>query len=142
MEQRISLITLGVDDLDRARAFYLDGLGWRESSASTEGICFIPLGAVALALYSRTALAEDARVDPRGVGFSGITLAHNTRSRDEVDHVLKQAEAARGRIVKPAKEAFWGGYSGYFSDPDGHLWEVAWNPFFEIDAEGRMALPD
>lgn len=142
MEQRISLITLGVDDLDRARGFYLDGLGWRQSSASTDGISFIQLGGIALALYPRDKLAEDARVGEPGSGFSGVALAYNTRSRDEVDQTLHQAEAAGGRIVKPAEDVFWGGYSGYFADPDGHLWEVAWNPFFEVDAEGRLALPE
>ena len=94
-----------------------------------------------LALYGRDALAEDAHLPPDGRGFGGITLAHNVRRREDVAAVLAEAEAAGGRILKPAQDVFWGGHSGYFADPDGHPWEVAWNPYFPFDGEGRLALP-
>ena len=141
MEQRVSLITLGVVDLKRSGEFY-ERLGWRRSMANTEGIIFFQLGGIAFALYPRDELAKDANVPSDGQGFSGITLAYNTRHRDEVDSVLAQAEAAGARILKPAQEAFWGGYSGYFSDPDGFLWEVAWNPSFSIAEDGSIRIPD
>jgi hypothetical protein len=107
-----------------------------------EGIGFFQLGGVALALYPRDELAKDANVPSDGEGFRGTTFAYNTRNREEVDSVLAQAKAAGARIVKPAQEAFWGGYSGYFSDPDGFLWEVAWNPFFPIAEDGSIRIPD
>jgi catechol 2,3-dioxygenase-like lactoylglutathione lyase family enzyme len=132
MEPRISIITLGVADLERATRFYRDGLGLPHDSQS-QGISFFPLKGTWLALYPRHALAADANQDPKGEGFSGITIAHNVRSKDEVDHLLARAEAAGGAIVKHAQDAEWGGYSGYFADPDGHLWEIAWNPYFPLD---------
>jgi hypothetical protein len=141
MEQRVSLITLGVSDLKRSTEFY-ERLGWRRSKTSAEGITFFQAGGMALALYPRHELAKDATVAPEGQGFSGITLAHNTRNRNGVDSVLKEAQAAGATIVKPAQEAFWGGYSGYFSDPDGFLWEVAWNPHFPIAKDGSIRIPD
>jgi len=141
MEQRVSLITLGVADLDRSRQFY-ERLGWRRSLANAEGIVFFQLGGLALALYPRDELAKDATVPSDGGGFSGITLAYNTRNRQAVDTALARAEAAGARIVKPAQEAFWGGYSGYFSDPDGFLWEVAWNPAFPVAEDGSIRIPD
>src|SRR5271166_862752 len=125
MEQRVSLITLGVADLQRSREFY-ERLGWRRSMANTEGIVFFQIGGMALALYPRQELAQDANVSALGDGFRGMSLAYNARTRAEVDSVLHEAEAAGAKLVKPAQEAFWGGYSGYFSDPDGFLWEVAW----------------
>jgi len=141
MDQRISLITLGVADLQRSREFY-ERLGWRRSMAETEGAVFFPVGGIALALYPRVELAKDARIAPESSGFSGIALAYNTRSREEVDSVLAEAEAAGAKILKPAEEAFWGGYSGYFADPDGFPWEVAWNPSFAILQDGSVRLPD
>jgi uncharacterized protein len=141
MEQRVSLITLGVADLQRSREFY-ERLGWRRSMADTEGVVFFQTGGMALALYPRHELAKDANVSAHGDGFSGIALAYNARTRAEVDSVLNEAEAAGAKLVKPAQEAFWGGYSGYFSDPDGFLWEVAWNPSFSIAADGSIRLPD
>lgn len=141
MQQRLSLVTLGVQDLPRSLQFYRDGLGWQPSSASQEEVAFFQLGGMVLSLYSRTSLAEDATVDPAGTGFSGITLAYNTRSKDEVDAVLYLVKSLGERIVKPAQDVFWGGYSGYFADPDGHLWEVAWNPFWTIDDAGQVILP-
>jgi predicted lactoylglutathione lyase len=141
MEQRVSIITLGVADLERSRAFY-ERLGWRRSMAQTEGIVFFQAGSIALALYPRNELAKDAHVTSDGQGFSGITLAYNGRTRAEVDSVLNEAAAAGAKIVKPAEEAFWGGYSGYFSDLDGFLWEVAWNPGFTIAEDGSLRIPD
>lgn len=140
MEQRLSIVTLGVSDLSRSREFY-ERLGWRRSTASSEAIVFFQAGCMALALYPRAELAKDANVAADGTGFRGITLAYNARSREDVDRVLAEAKAAGAKILKPAQEAFWGGYSGYFSDPDGFLWEVAWNPFFRIAENGAMQLP-
>ena len=141
MEQRVSIITLGVADLKRSREFY-ERLGWRRSMAKAEGVIFFQAGGMALALFPRHELAKDANVAPDGHGFNGISLAYNTRSRAEVDSVLKDAAAAGGRLVKPAQEAFWGGYSGYFSDPDAFLWEAAWNPSFPIAEDGSIRIPD
>jgi uncharacterized protein len=145
MEPRISLITLGVADLARSRRFYEDGLGWRPSGASVETTIFYQLGGLALALWARAALAEDAGLGDEaksGSGFGGVALAHNVRTRDEVDAVLAEAERAGGRILAPAKTAEWGGYTGYFADPDGHVWEVAWNPHFALDSAGALRLPE
>jgi hypothetical protein len=141
MEQRVSLITLGVADLKRSTEFY-ERLGWRRSMAKSDGIVFFQAGGMALALFPRHELAKDANVATEGHGFNAITLAYNTRSRAEVDSVLREAEAASATIVKPAEEAFWGGYSGYFSDPDGFLWEIAWNPFFPIAEDGSIKIPE
>jgi len=141
MEQRVSIITLGVADLERSRAFY-ERLGWRRAMAQSDGIVFFQAGGMAVALYPRDALAKDANIASDGHGFSGVTLAYNTRARAEVDAILEAAAAAGARIVKPAEEAFWGGYSGYFSDPDGFLWEVAWNPFFAIAEDGSIRIPE
>ncbi len=141
MEQRISIVTIGVTDLNRSREFY-ERLGWRRSMAETAGIVFFQAGGMALALYPREELAKDANVAPEGQGFNGVTLAYNARSRAEVDSVLAEAIAAGANIIKPAQEAFWGGYSGYFADPDGFLWELAWNPFFPIAEDGSIRIPD
>ena len=132
MEPRISIITLGVADLVASTRFYRDGLGLplREGS---DGIAFFETKGTWLALFPREALAADAIVPADGAGFRGFTLAHNVRSREEVDAVLKEAEAAGASVIKPAQDTDWGGYSGYFSDPDGYLWEVAWNPHFWIE---------
>jgi catechol 2,3-dioxygenase-like lactoylglutathione lyase family enzyme len=141
MEQRLSIVTLGVADLARSRSFY-ERLGWRKSTASSEGIAFFQAGGIAIALYPREELAKDASVPAEGQGFAGVTLAYNARSRSEVDSVLAEVQGAGAKLVKAAQEAFWGGYSGYFSDPDGFLWEVAWNPFFPIAENGSLQLPD
>ena len=141
MEQRVSLITLGVADLKRSREFY-ERLGWRRSMAKAEGIVFFQAGGMALALYPRHELAKDANIAPEGHGFSGIALAYNARTHAEVDSVLEEAAGAGGKILKPAQEAFWGGYSGYFCDPEGFLWEVAWNPSFPIAEDGSIRIPD
>ncbi|MBW2314005.1 MAG: VOC family protein [Deltaproteobacteria bacterium] len=131
MEPRISLITLGVDDLDRSIRFYRDGLGLPMRDGP-EGIAFFETNGTWLSLYTREKLAEDALVDPTGSGFRGFTLAHNVRTEAEVDPVLEQAVAAGATLVKEAQKVFWGGYSGYFRDPDDFLWEVAFNPHMWI----------
>lgn len=139
MEPRLSLVTLGVSDVARSRAFY-EALGFKAGSASQESVTFLDAGGVVLGLYGRAALAEDAAVDDRQTGFSAVALAHNARSEADVDAVLAEAVVAGGTLVKPAAKVFWGGYSGYFADPDGHLWEVAHNPYFKFNADGRIEL--
>lgn len=141
MEPRISIITLGVADLPRMVAFYRDGLGLPLFDENTESIAFFQNKGTWLALYPRDALATDiglpagaAAAAPAGsIGFSGVTLAHNVRSQAEVDELLSQAVSAGASLVKPAQDTFWGGYSGYFADPEGYLWEIAWNPHFWIE---------
>lgn len=137
MEQRVSLITLGVADLPRAREFY-ETLGWQALPQSNDTVVFFQCGGIVFALFGRQALAEDAQVAPYGEGFSGVALAHNVRQKEDVDAVLAEAEAAGGRILKRGEEAFWGGYTGYFSDPDNHVWEVAWNPGGVIGEDGSF----
>lgn len=141
MEPRISLITLGVADMAVSRAFY-EALGWRASAQSNDEVTFFQAGGMILGLYGRAALAEDAEMDDSKPGFSGIALAYNGRDKAEVDAVLDDAVAAGATLIKAAVDVFWGGYSGYFADPDGHLWEVAWNPFFPIAQDGAISLPD
>lgn len=140
MEPRVSLITLGVSDLARARAFY-ERLGFKASSIGGGEVAFLQAGPMALVLWSRAALAEDAGVSEEGGGFRGVAIAHNVRAESEVDGVLAEAEQAGGRITKPAHAADWGGRTGYFADPDGHLWEVAWNPHFPLGEDGALTLP-
>ncbi|MGJ3260325.1 MAG: VOC family protein [Rhodospirillales bacterium] len=141
MDPRISLITLGVADMKAARAFY-EKLGWRASEQSNDDVTFFQAGGMILGLYGRAALAEDAKVEDGKPGFSGVALAYNGRDKAEVDRVLNEAVAAGGTLVKKAEDVFWGGYSGYFADPDGHLWEVAFNPFFPIAEDGSISLGD
>ncbi len=141
MEPRLNIITLGVYDLAKAVAFYRDGLGWRQSAASAGDFALFKLSTgVALALYPRHLLVVDADVADLG-GFGGITLAQNVPHREAVDRVLLQAVTAGGVLRRAAQETAWGGYSGYFSDPDGHSWEIAWNPHFVL-ADGQLQLPD
>jgi uncharacterized protein len=139
MRQKLTLITLGVTDLARSEAFYT-GLGWRKSSEGTEDLILFDLGGILFSLYPRAALAEDVGIPAEGQGFSGITLAHNASSREEADAVLAEAVRQGAKLVKPAQEVFWGGYSGYFADPDGHLFEVAYNPFWPLDEGGAVVL--
>lgn len=141
MDPWISLITLGVRDLPRSRHFYQDGLGWPLSAASTEDVAFFHTGGVVLALYKRELLAADANLLPEGSGFAGIALAHNVASRELVDAALAAAQIAGGTLLKPATQAEWGGYGGYFADPDGFPWEIAWNPGFPLRADGTIDLP-
>lgn len=140
--QRISLVTLGVADVARATAFY-ESLGWRRSSASQDGgITFFAMQGSALALFGRDDLAHDAGVDPAGTGFRGVSVALNCDSRGEVDDVFAAWVAAGATAVKPPEAVFWGGYSSYVADPDGHLWEIAHNPMSPNDGSGRMTLPE
>jgi len=139
MEPRLSLVTLGVRDVARARAFY-EALGFKAARASQESVTFLDAGGVVLALWGRAALAEDATVADSPPGFSGVALAHNARSETDVDKALNEAVAAGGKLIKPAGKTFWGGYAGYFADPDGHLWEVAYNPYFKLGSDGRVEL--
>jgi catechol 2,3-dioxygenase-like lactoylglutathione lyase family enzyme len=141
VEQRVSLITLGVADLEASRRFY-EALGWVRAMRKAEGVVFFQAGCMALALWPRGELAKDAGVPDAGSGFRGFALAINTRTREEVDAVLAEATAAGGTVVKEGGEAVWGGYTGYFADPDGFLWEVAWNPGFAMAADGSVTLPD
>ncbi len=138
MEQRLSLVTLGVADLERSLRFY-EALGWKRGNENPS-VVFFQLNGMILALWSRSALAEDAGLAPNERGFGGIALAYNARSRNDVDAVLAEAERAGARILKAAKDTFWGGYSGYFADPDGHPWEVAFNPDWTLDKIGNVKL--
>lgn len=141
MRPKINIVTLGVKDFKASLEFYKDGLGWKTSSASQGNIAFFPLGGIVLALYPRELLAEDAKLNQEGSGFTGITLAYNAKSVEEVDKVLSQVKKLGATIVKKAENVFWGGYSGYFSDIDGHLWEVAYNPYFDFDDNDNLVLP-
>ncbi len=142
MQLRLGLLTLGVSDMPSARRFY-ETMGLRASGISKADVTFFQLGNVILSLFGRGDLASDANVPDAGPqGFSGVSLAWNVGSEREDDEALAQAVASGGRLVKTGQKVFWGGYSGYFSDPDGHLWEVAYNPFFPLDPTGRVSLPD
>ena len=142
LEQRMSLITLGVADLERSTRFYREVLGWKASSLGGEQITFFQLNGFVLALFPREELAEDAGVSSEESGYSRTAFAYNVYDREEVDSVLGEVERRGARIVKPARDASWGGRSGYFSDPDGFLWEVAWNPEFPIQQDGSVTIPD
>jgi catechol 2,3-dioxygenase-like lactoylglutathione lyase family enzyme len=137
---RIHLITLGVEDVARAARFY-EALGMQRRLKQAKDVAFFDAGGVVLSLFGREALAEDARVENEKLGFGGVALAYNVASEPAVEAALKAAESAGGRILKPAQRAFWGGYTGYFADPDGHVWEVAHNPDFRFDEHGQLALP-
>jgi catechol 2,3-dioxygenase-like lactoylglutathione lyase family enzyme len=133
MKPKIGLITLGVSDLARSLRFYRDGLGFpTHNYKADEGIVVFKMEGSWLALYPRDKLAEDATVPAAGSGFGGITLAHNAGTKEEVNQVMELAVSAGARMVKKPQDVFWGGYSGYFADPDGHLWEVAFNPFTDL----------
>jgi catechol 2,3-dioxygenase-like lactoylglutathione lyase family enzyme len=138
MEQRVSVITLGVRDLRRARDFY-EALGWKTNAAPGDDVVFFQAGGMVVSLWGRDQLAEDSGVQDGG-GWGGTTLAHNVRSPAEVDAVLAQANAAGGTITRPGGETFWGGYSGVFTDPDGHPWEVAHNPHWTVAEDGAVRL--
>lgn len=140
MRQKINIITLGVKDYKKSLAFFEKGLGWEKSSASQDDIAFFPLGGMAMALYPRDLLEKDATVK-FDKGYAGITLAYNAKNEKEVDEVLDTVKKLGAKIIKPAAKVFWGGYSGYFEDIDGHLWEVAHNPFLEFDEKDNLVLP-
>jgi predicted lactoylglutathione lyase len=139
VEQRLSLVTLGVSDLGRARRFY-EALGWTTRAAPDDDVVFFQVGGMIVALWGRAQLAEDSGVADSG-GWGGVTLAYNTRDPEEVDAVVGEARAAGARIVREPAETFWGGYSGVFVDPDGHPWEVAHNPHWRIGEDGSVTLP-
>jgi catechol 2,3-dioxygenase-like lactoylglutathione lyase family enzyme len=145
VEPRVSLITLGVSDLERAVAFYRDGLGWPKSDVGGDEVAFFKTGGVVIALFPRASFAADAGVEVDDVGNSGrfscLSLAHNVAEEEQVDSVLPEAAEAGATIVKEAQEIFFGRH-GFFADPDGFLWEVAWNPSFPMAADGRIELPD
>ncbi|CAB5581422.1 VOC family protein [Pseudomonas aeruginosa] len=136
----VSLVTLGVADLARSSLYY-QALGWQPSSDGNEQVVFLKGRNLVLGLYGRSALAEDAQVEDRPTGFAAITLACNCASRDEVNRLFSAATAAGGQATKMPQEVFWGGYSGYVADPDGHLWEIAYNPFWPFDEQGNLVLP-
>ena len=142
MEQRISLVTLGVADIERSVKFYTEALGWKAAPSPPE-IRFFDMGGIVFSIYRHEDLAKDrnAGANETGSSYKGFALAHNARSEAEVDSLFAQLKAAGVTIAKPPERAFWGGYSGYFTDPDGHSWEVAYNPFWPIDAQGRVSLP-
>lgn len=138
---RINIVTLGVSDLAQSRAFY-EALGWKASSASQESIVFLKGSNIVLALFGREALAHDAQVADQPTGFSAVTFAYNAASKAEVDKLFANAEAAGASALKSPQDVFWGGYSGYMADPDGHIWEIAFNPFIPFDENGNLTLPD
>lgn len=138
-KSNIAIITLGVHDLARAKSFY-EALGWKASDQFSEGVAFFELNGVILSLFPRTELAKDATVEDSQPGFSGISLAYNVASEQEADDALAHAVACGATLVKAAHKVFWGGYSGYFRDPEGHLWEVAYNPFGRFDERGQFRM--
>lgn len=141
MDQRISIVTLGTNDMDRAVAFW-EAMGWPRRAKAFTSIAMFQCGGLAFAIYPFDKLAQDCGMTDRGVGFGGFTIAHNLGSKAQVDALLAVAVANGATLQKPAHEAFWGGYSGYFLDPDGHPWEVAYNPFVPMAPDGALLLPD
>ena len=137
MEQRISIVTLGVKDLGASKRFYVDALGWKAVFENNE-IIFFQLGGMIFALFLREKLAEDFQVDAASFGRAAVALAYNVRTRSEVDPLMKRAASAGATILKFAREAPWGGYSGYFADPDGFAWEIAWNPSWPMKPDGSI----
>lgn len=136
MEQRLTIITLGVNDLNVSTEFYEKIFGWEKMSSSTETITFFQLNGMLLSLYSKDKLAEDVSIPQDGIGFRRFTIAYNTRSEQEVDQLIRDFEAKGVKIVKQPEKAFWGGYSSYIADPDDNLWEIAFNPFLKMDEKG------
>lgn len=143
MEPRVSLVTLGTRDLERSIRFYRDGLGWpmSEVGAGSSEVAFFRTNGTILTVYLRDLLAHEAGQSPEGNGFGGIVLSHNVREREQVDSVLEEAVQAGGTIQRPARQMDWGGYCGHIADPDGHIWEIAWNPGFPILEDGSLVLP-
>ena len=140
MQQNLHIITLGVSDLKKTLEFYESGLSWKKSKASKDKIAFFEMGGIVISFFSKEALAKDANLSNNGSGFSGITIAYNTKTEDEVDKVLEKVKELGAEIIKPAKKADWGGYSGYFKDIDGHIFEVAYNPHFEFDENDNLNI--
>lgn len=140
MKQNLNIITLGVRSLENTMKFYKDGLGWKPSEKSQGDIVFFNMNGLILSFYPRELLAEDAGVELNTAGRSMFSFAYNTKSEAEVDEILKKVENLGAKIAKKAAKVFWGGYSGYFEDPDGYLWEVAFNPFVEFDEQGNLIM--
>ena len=140
MRQKLNLITLGVDDFQRSVDFYEKGLGWKKSDKGVEGLALFALGGMTLALHPRHELAEDTTLSYQPSEFSGMTISFNAKSEKEVDEVLLKVEQLGAKIIKPAQKVYWGGYSGYFKDLDGYLFEVAYNPFWELDENDNLIL--
>jgi uncharacterized protein len=140
MRQKLNIITLGTDDLKKSAEFYEKGLGWKRSGKSVGDLILFPLGGITLALYPRKELAEDAFVENSEPGFSGVALSFNAKTEKEVEEVLSEAEKAGATITKPAQKVVWGGYAGYFKDTAGHLIEVAFNPFWDLDENDNLKL--
>jgi uncharacterized glyoxalase superfamily protein PhnB len=141
MKQATSALLPSASPISPAAGAFYKALGWQESSASQEGIAFFQAGSVAFALFQRDALAEDANVPAGGSGFAGFTLAHNVESEAAVLALLDEAVLAGATLVRPADKVFWGGFRGYFADPDGFLWEACYNPFVTLEADGSIKLP-
>lgn len=138
MEQRLTIITLGVKNLKRSTEFYESAFEWKKLSSSNSDITFFGLNGILLALFNKDELAKDATVSSNGSGFSGVTLAYNTRSEREVEQVINDLRKKGVKVVKEPSKVFWGGYSSYVSDPDGHLWEIAFNPYLTLDKKGNV----
>lgn len=137
MQQRVTIITLGVNNLEVSTSFYKEKFGWKLTKASNENISFFQLNGLLLSLYPKDKLAEDATVNSEGSGFKSFTLAYNTRTKEEVDEIITDLANKGVKIVKLPETVFWGGYSGYIADPDENLWEIAYNPFLELDVDGN-----
>ena len=138
MQPRVTIIGLGVENLKAATTFYQEKFGWKLTAASNEQISFFQLNGILLSLYPREKLAEDATVHHEGTGFKGFTLAYNTRTKEEVDEIFADLANKNVKIIKQPEQVFWGGYSGYVADLDDNLWEIAYNPFMELDEEGNV----
>jgi uncharacterized protein len=139
MEQRISILTLGVKDLARSRQFYADGLGWKPVYEDKQ-IVFFQAGGMIFGLFLAAELAKDFNADPASFGRAPIAMGYNVHTKDEVDPLIARALTAGASLLKPAHDAVWGGYSGYFADPDGFAWEIAWNPAWKLDADGTVTF--
>lgn len=141
MEQRLTIVGLGVSDLKVSTLFYQEKFGWKKMKASNENISFFQLNGMLLSLYPKGKLAEDAGVDEAGTGFKGFSLAYNTRTKEEVDLLIIKLESSGVKIVKKPEDVFWGGYSSYIADPDENLWEIVYNPFLRLDEAGNTIEP-
>ena len=140
MRQKLNLITLGVADLGRSLKFYEKGLGWKRSEKSMEDLVLFPLGGMVMALHPREELAKDTTLDYQHSDFAGLTISYNAKSEEEVNNIMEAVQELGATIIKPAQKVFWGGYSGYFKDPDGFLFEVAFNPFWDLDEKENLIL--